>query len=77
MGASNPAFVLATGNLAIPISLLLALQYLGAHLEETVLGLALGEIGNGLRGAVDVFLGHGASLLDAIALNDKGASLRE
>lgn len=55
----------------VVLSLLLPLQRLLGHLDQSVLGLAVGEVGNGGNGLVRVFLREGAGLLDAVALQDK------
>ena len=55
--------------------LLPALHDFGAHLQQTVLCLALREAGNCFCGAVDVKLGECSCLLDAVAFDDKFAGL--
>lgn len=56
--------------------LLPTLHDLGAHLKQAILSLAIREDLECLRGAVDVFLRESTGLLDAVACNDKIASLR-
>ena len=46
-------------------SLLSPLQHLSAHLNQPILGLALGERRYRLDGLIDVVLGQGAGLLEA------------
>jgi hypothetical protein len=55
--------------------LLPALHDFGAHLQQTVLCLALREASNGLSGAINVELGESSCLLDAVALDYKCAGL--
>jgi hypothetical protein len=55
--------------------LLPTLHDLGAHLKQAILSLAFRQDLECLRGAVDVFLRESTSLLDAVACNDKVASL--
>jgi hypothetical protein len=50
--------------------LLLTLDSLIGHVEQSVLGLAFGEVGDGSLGFLGVFHGESASLLNAITLED-------
>lgn len=52
-------------------TLLLSLQRLLGHLDQPVLGLAVGEVGNGRNGLLGVLLRQGAGLLDAVAHQDE------
>ena len=56
--------------------LLLALDRLVSHFNETILGLAVGEIGNGSNGLFGVIVSESSGLLNAIALKDQLASLK-
>lgn len=57
--------------------LLPSLHDLCAHLKQAGLGLAFRERDNGVAGFIDVVLGHGACLLNAVALDDEVACLGE
>lgn len=54
---------------------LLALNRLVSHLNETILGLAVGEVGNGSNGLFGVVVSKSARLLDAVALQNQLAGL--
>lgn len=58
------------------LRLFVALDSLLGHLDETILGFALGEVRNGGNGLFGVVVGKGAGLLNAVALEDKVAGLQ-
>ena len=51
--------------------LLLSLQRLLRHVDQAILGLAVGKVGDGRNGLLRVFLRQGACLFDAVALQDE------
>lgn len=55
--------------------LLLALDRLVSHFNETILGLAVGEVGNGSNRPLGVVVSESSGLLNAIALKHQLASL--
>jgi hypothetical protein len=56
-------------------SLLPSLHGLFGHLDQSSLGIAVGEVTDGGHGLVGVVLGQGTGLLDTIAVVDKLTSL--
>lgn len=57
------------------VHLLLPLEDVPRHLQEPLLSLALGELGDGCGRLVGVVLGQRARLLDAVGLEDQLAGL--
>lgn len=55
--------------------LLPSLQHLGAHLDQPILGFAIGERGDGFNGLVNVVLRQSTGLLEAGAGEDDFAGL--
>lgn len=57
------------------LSLLLSLDRFLCHLNETILGFAIGKVGNGSNGLFRVVVGKGAGLFNTITLKDEFTSL--
>ncbi len=75
--SSFPSLRLASPRLKqlLSYTLFLPLQDVPRHLQEPLLGLALGEMGDGGGRLVGVVLGQRARLLDAVGLEDQLAGL--